>query len=69
MSTVNSDPLFVRAEVAYRLERYGVGGARTGAPTSPAPGTTWRRWAVRHLPALGSRHPRGLSVAGRARHP
>ncbi len=48
MSTMHSDPLFVRAEVAYRLERFGVGGAGPRADAWPSLAAPWRRWALRH---------------------
>ena len=69
MSTMHSDPLFVRAEVAYRLERYGVGGAGTRADAWPSLGRPWRRWAGRHL-RPGTVHAAAPTrAAGRPRHP
>lgn len=69
MSIVNSDPLFVRAEVAYRLERFGVAGAGTHTDTGPSLIGALRRWSARRHPARPVRAARGARVTGRPRHP
>ena len=67
MSNILSDPLFVNAEVDYRLERFG---PRAAASRSwPSPSRRLRRWISARRLARRSGDHRPVLVASRPRHP
>ena len=67
VSNILSDPLFVRAEVDYRLERFG---PRTpGVPSRPGPSRWLRRWAAGRRRAWRHHTGRPALVPSRPRHP
>ncbi len=67
VSSILSDPLFVRAEVEYRLERFGPHAP--GVPSRPAPSRWVRRWAADRRRAWWHRTGRPALVPSRPRHP
>ena len=67
VSNILSDPLFVRAEVDYRLERFAP--STPGAGSWPVPSRRLRRWVTARRLARRSGGRRPVLVPPRPRHP
>jgi len=67
VSNILSDPLFVHAEVDYRLERFGPRDTVSGS--WPSPSRRLRRWITARRLARRSGGRRPVLVASRPRHP
>ncbi len=69
MSNILADPLFVRAEVEYRLERFGPGDGHRATGSWPDLPRRLRHWVTDRRRAGRGTAPRPTLVSSRPRHP